>query len=737
MTYLGGLLGFSAPRGPTPGRGRYVSCYPACSLSPLTCSTVIRRFRIPIDENPSALTEALQRCESEPIHIPGCIQPVGALMVVAGDTTQIQQVSANIGRFFGVPAAAALKQTLADLVGEDNTQRIRDVPVRGDLQPSLPAFFRFDTGQQMPFLAVQVHHVDGDWVIEMEPCDETEQQYYSQLFVSNRNSLWQSDTESDIGHYCDLIAQQVRELSGFDRVMIYRFDHEYNGEVIAESRSDRLPSLLGHHFPAADIPAQARRLYARNLIRILSDIDARPVALVPAVHPVSGKPLDMSYSVLRSMSPIHIEYLRNMGAHASLSISLMVGGKLWGLIACHHAEPRRVPFQIRDLAEFIGKTVSLKLTSLESLVRSNYFNEVQHTLVALSRNVRQSDNLAEALEQLGNDVLGLTRATGGIIGIGGSRYTFGEVPPADDVDSLVTWLAGHWDDDVYHTDCLESSYPPAAVFADCAAGLLAVRLDPNFNDFVLWLRQERVQAIAWAGNPEKSLVTGPEGPRIEPRRSFAKWVQEQHGHCLPWTSVETDAAHTLSLTFVEVLKRKAMASESRRTESRLKFLANHDPLTRLPNRLLLTEELEQALDNAAAHNDNLAVIFIDLDHFKDINDTLGHLVGDRYLQEVARRLELSVRRWDLVGRWGGDEFLIVIEGLRSRESLVHMISRLELRLTTPMLVDGHRLSPTASIGVALYPDDGLSAESLVHAADAAMYRAKKKGRNRFEFHTRA
>lgn len=692
---------------------------------------------IPIDENQSALVEALQRCESEPINIPGCIQPVGALLVVAGDTGQIQQVSANIGRFLGVPPKAALKQTLADLVGDENTQRIRDMPARGDLQPSLPAFFRFDAGQQMPYLAVQVHHVDGDWVIELEPCDETEQLYYSQLFVSNRNTLWQAESESDSGNYCDLIVQQVRGLSGFDRVMIYRFDHQYNGEVVAESRSDRLPSLLGHHFPAADIPAQARRLYTRNLIRVLSDIDAPPVALVPGVHPLSGKPLDMSYAVLRSMSPIHIEYLRNMGAHASLSISLMVGGKLWGLIACHHAEPRRVPFQIRDLAEFIGKTVSLKLTSLESLASSQYLNEVQETLVTLTRNVRQSDNLGEALDQLNSDVLSLTRATGGILGISGSRYSFGDVPPADDVDSLVVWLAEQCDGDVFHTDCLENSYPPAATFADCAAGLLAVRLDPNFNDFVLWFRKERVQAIAWAGNPDKSLVTGPDGPRIEPRRSFAKWVQEQHGHSMPWTSVETDAAHALSLTFVEVLKRKAMASESRRTESRLKFLANHDPLTRLPNRLLLTEELDQALDSAAAHNDNLAVIFIDLDQFKVINDTLGHLVGDHYLQEIARRLELSVRRWDLVGRWGGDEFLIVIEGLRSRESLVHMISRLQERLTTPMLVDGHSLSPTASIGVALYPDDGRSSESLVHAADAAMYLAKKKGRNRFEFHTEA
>ena len=666
--------------------------------------------------------------------MPGRIQSGGALIVVAGDTHRVLQVSANLEQFLGVAPEAALGQSLRDLLGETNTQRVYDLPIRGDLQPSVPAFFRLDIGERMSFLAAQVHHVAGDLVIEVEPCEETEQQYFSQLFVSTRNSLWESDVESEAGYYCDLIAQQVRKLTGFDRVMIYRFDPQWNGEVVAESRTDRMPSLLAHHFPAGDIPAQARRLYARNLIRVLADIDAPTVPLMPPFQPITGRPLDMSRSVLRSMSPIHIEYLRNMGAYATISISLMVSGRLWGLIACHHAEPRKVPFQIRDLAEFVGKTASLKLSSLESNARSNYLNQVQETVIALTRNIRESGDVGAALVRLNSDVLNLTRATGAVVSIGGLRYKFGNVPSAAEVDALRAWLATHSDGEVYHTDCLQDSYPPAAAFSDSSAGLLAVRLDDSFTDFVLWFREERIRTISWGGNPEKSLVIDADGPRIEPRRSFARWIEQQHGHCSPWTSNEIDSAQTLSLTLVEALARKALASANKRTESRLKFLASHDPLTGLPNRVLLGEELEKALRNAATNDQTLAVVFIDLDDFKVVNDALGHLMGDRFLQEIALRLGVSIRHGDVLARWGGDEFVVVIDGVRGRSSVGRAVSRLHAELTKPMTLDGRDFSPSASIGVALYPGDGKEAEHLLHAADTAMYRAKENGRNGFEFY---
>lgn len=682
-----------------------------------------------MDTASHAFLEALKHCEAEPIHTPGCIQPDGALMVVSVASARVLQVSANVEQVLGVSPQAALGRTLAELVGEANAERLSELPIRGDRKPSVPTIFRFDPKQGRPDLAAQVHRVDQDWVIELENCAEADQRHFNELLVATRDTLWESDVESDIVRYCQLVTEQVREITGFDRALAYRFDQDWNGEVIAESRNDRLPSLLGHHFPASDIPAQARRLYVRNLVRVLSDVDATPVPLVPAMHPDTDAALDMSFVMLRSMSPVHIRYLRNMGARATLSISLLQSGRLWGLIACHHTEPLRVPFQVRELAEFIAKSVSVKLGSLESAERSAFMQQVQETLVEINRRMGRSGDIGDVLTALGSHILGLLGASGGIITIGGRRYPFGRVPGADDVDLLVDWLRVHSDSEMFHTDSLAADYPPATGFAERASGLLAVRLDPDYQNYTLWFRPERVRRIPWAGNPEKSLVDDRDGYRLEPRRSFDRWVEEQRGCALPWTALQIESAQALSLTLIEVLTQKALISEAKRSEARLNYLANHDQLTRLPNRLLLKQKLETALMHAEAHDEELAVLFIDLDHFKSVNDKLGHLVGDRYLQEVAARLQGSLRHNDILARWGGDEFVAVIERLRGDEAVEEAINRLSAQLRRPMQLDGHHVIPSASIGVALFPEDGADAVELLQVADAVMYEQKEKKRS--------
>lgn len=650
-------------------------------------------------------------------------------MVVSTETTHVRQVSANLDQVLGVDPQDALGCPLAALVGEGNVQRLRELPIRGDRQPSVPTTFRFDVQQGRPDLAVQVHRVDRDWVIELERSAEVDQApQFNELLVATRDALWESDVESDIASYCQLIAEQVREITGFDRAMAYRFDQDWNGEVIAESRNDRLPSLLGHHFPASDIPAQARRLYVRNLVRVLTDIDATPVPLLPTTHPVTGRHLDMSFAVLRSMSPIHIRYLRNMGARATLSVSLLQGGRLWGLIACHHTEPRRVPFQVRELAEFIATSASIKLGGLESAERTAFMQQVQETLVKINRRMGRSGDIGDVLGSVGGDILSLLGAGGGVISIGGRRYPFGRVPHSDDVDLLVDWLRDHADSEIFHTDGLAARYPPAAGWEARASGLLAVRLDPDYQDFTLWFRPERVREILWAGNPEKSLVDDRDGFRLEPRRSFDRWVQEQRGCALPWTAMQIESAQAVSLTLIEVLTQKALTLEAKRAEARLNYLANHDHLTRLPNRLLLKQKLEDALVHAEANNEELAVLFIDLDHFKSVNDRLGHLVGDRYLQEVAARLRTSLRHNDILARWGGDEFVAVIERLSGDEAVEETINRLTAQLRRPLRLDDHHVIPSASIGVARFPEDGSSAAGLLEAADAAMYQQKEMKR---------
>lgn len=670
---------------------------------------------------------AFKNCELEPIHTPESIQPGGALMVVSGDTARIVRASANLEQFFGTRPEAALGNSLAELVGEENAQNILHLPVRGDLQPSIPTLFRLESRERVHNLVIQVHRVDGDLVVEVEHRGETEQ-LDAQLFGATRDALWESAAESDFGCYCHTIAEQVRRVTGFDRVLIYRFDPHWNGEVVAESRNERLPSMVGHHFPASDIPPQARSLYTRNLIRVMADVDARPVPLLAPADPPPGRLLDMSHSVLRAMSPVHLQYLRNMGVGASLSISLMQTGKLWGLIAGHHAEPLRVPFTVREVAEFIGKSMSLKLSDLESRERSNYMAQMQDTLVALTRRIGRSGAVGEVLASLSNDILGLVQAGGAVIAVGSRQYTLGTVPPPGEVDALVAWLKGHVGGEVFHTDCLQRDYAAAKAYKDCAAGLLAVHLAAE-SDFTLWFRSEQVRSIPWAGNPERSLITDVQGTRIEPRHSFAVWLQEQRDHASPWQPIEIECAQALSSTLIEVLAQKALISNTQRAEARQKYLANHDVLTGLPNRLLLEEKLRAALLDAEVNDQNLAVVFIDLDGFKAINDTLGHLVGDRYLEEIAGRLRTSVRREDIVARWGGDEFVAVLTGLRTHEPTETTIDRAQGSLAAPMRIEDHDLIPSASVGVAFYPEDGIDALGLLRAADAAMYRVKEKNRS--------
>lgn len=682
-----------------------------------------------MDFSSPAFLAALRYCESEPIHRPASIQPDGALMVVSTATTRVLQVSANLLQVLGMNPQAVLGCPLAAVVGEGNLQRLSELPIRGDRQPSVPTTFQFDAQQGRPDLAVQVHRVDRNWVIELESRVEADQRKLNELLVATRDALWESDRESDVVRYCRLITEQVRDVTGFDRVMAYRFDQDWNGEVIAESRNDRLPSLLGNHFPASDIPAQARRLYLRNMVRALSDVDATPVPLVPATDPDTGRDLDMSFSVLRSMSPVHVRYLRNMGARATLSISLLQGGVLWGLIACHHTEPRRVPFQVRELTEFIAKSVSIKLGSFESAERSAFMQQVQETLVEINRRMSRTADIGAVLSALGGRILALLGASGGIIAIGGRRFPFGQVPMSDDVDSVVDWLQRYCDSDIFHTDKLAALYPPAAAFAEHGSGLLAVRLDDDYKNFTLWFRPEQIREIPWAGNPTKSLVDDRDGYRLEPRRSFDKWVQEQRGSAVAWTAIQMESAQALSLTLIEVLTQKALISEAKRSEARLNYLANHDQLTRLPNRLLLKEKLESALINAEADSEELALLFIDLDHFKSVNDKLGHLAGDRYLQGVASRLRSSLRHNDILARWGGDEFVAVIERLRGEEGVEEAISRLSAQLRRPMNLDGHHVIPAASIGVARFPEDGTTVMQLLQAADTVMYEQKEKKRS--------
>nr|WP_281371648.1 SpoIIE family protein phosphatase [Petropleomorpha daqingensis] len=358
---------------------------------------------------------------------------------------------------------------------------------------------------------------------------------------------------SSLEELYDITARAVRTLTGFDRVMVYRYDADYNGEVVAEARAEHLNSFLGLHYPASDIPAQARALYEKNWIRLISDVDYVPSRLTPVDHPGNGLPLDLTFSTLRSVSPIHLEYLKNMGVRASMSISLLRDDTLWGLIACHHyAGPHAPPYATRAAAEFLGSTLSLRLVDRAKEEETERALQVRSTLAWLTAATLDEDRpLADTL--MGSpDLLDLLPADSVVVRLQGHTATRGAELPSGLAEAVAAWAAGRGAD-VVATDALPDQAPQLGAPLDLACGALVLPLPEG--QFVLWVRGERVRQIDWGGDPHNKAIAEREGEeiRLSPRKSFDRWRETVRGRSEPWTGQQVAEANELRTHLLEAL----------------------------------------------------------------------------------------------------------------------------------------------------------------------------------------
>lgn len=1045
---------------------------------------------------PAALAEALNTCADERIHQIGKIQPVGILLAVDANDLTVRMASDNLADVFGLSADKAIGLPLARVIGADQAQAIRHLIGQGNWPASLICSINVQHGgADKPF---DVHVFPSGELISIEIENESYGggDVFHRQFIPIRDLLWKLDAEQDVLRYSQAVVDEVRLLNGYDRVMMYRFDQKWDGEVIAESLADGALSYMGNHFPASDIPPQARELYTRNLVRLIADVGDRSVPILS--HDATLPPLDLSLSWMRSMSPVHVQYLRNMGVHASLSISLVQNNRLWGLIACHHLSPKYVPLRSREIIEFIGRMVSLKLSNMENIQRSTLQDQIRVLLQRLTGSIRQTNDLDQVIRSYQDEFLGLVRANGAIISIGGVWHKLGQTLPEARLRTLLGTLENKASLSVYCTDHLKELRALLPGEDDIASGLMVAPLGSTMKDFVMWFRPGILRTLRWAGRPEKQLVRDVSGRlHVSPRQSFDTWMETYCDRSLVWTQVEIDAANSLSLALVEVLAQRALQSseasyrllaenstdliarldlqgrflfvspashellglapgamlgkpvvdwvleedlprakrvladlqtsgrqlttiihcrrsdgrpiwveatlkrtqglevgeeivvnardvtqrhtyqlaieevhrrnsrimdatgeglvsldaagtivyanelmghmlgtdsqqligrtccdiffdaasgdvrascvflqsirdgetrhgtitapkhrnststefsyictplveahatvgavlvfreasltqdndaqpatdvileqtqeavmvtspagvitsvnrafteitgfateeavgmtprilksdvhtpnfyedfwkslhttrrwvgeiwnrrkngeiypqwgsvtaivdgdgninnyvavfsdisKAKQAEEKLYFLANHDSLTSLPNRMRFLDKLAGALERARRNESQIAVVFIDVDRFKLVNDTLGHASGDVYLQAVAARLQKTCRKQDTLARWGGDEFVMSMEGVGDHQMICNTIARLQRDVGEPVALDGHQLVPTLSIGICIYPQDGVVPSDLIKAADAAMYRAKEQGRNRFAFY---
>ena len=512
------------------------------------------------------LEQALKQCEAEPIHQIGQIQPHGVLLVLSTDNQHVVlQASENFSRFFDLPNDNILGKSLVNLVGETAAIKIEEwiqvarneKPVAGNLSLYL--------SNKVWALQTYLYVSDGLYVLELVP-DETvhQESRLAELLLQMEQELLQSHsgTDSEIYPYFDQISRLVRSLSGYDSVMVYRFDGEWNGEVIAQSRIDSAPSYLGLHFPASDIPPQARRLYTRNLVRLVANIDATPVNVVPVLNPVTQQPLDMTNSALRSLSPIHIQYLRNIGTKASMVISLLQNGRLWGLIACHHMTAKQVSFSLREAVTFISQLVSSKLSSLEERDQHQYISKTSHVIEDLLKHVLTEEEEA-VLQRLFPELMALLDATGMLVMIEGKRYVHGEVPKPAELDALIAWLSNRHPSEVFISDHLAKQFPPANDYKAIASGILSGPLSPDTKNCMIWLRKEKPKTVNWAGNAEKYLSQNSDGSyHLTPRKSFEIWTESWLGRSAPWTYLEQGIGAMLAITIPDSLSKKILLNRA-------------------------------------------------------------------------------------------------------------------------------------------------------------------------------
>lgn len=682
---------------------------------------------------------ALAACANEPIHIPGAIQGFGVLVCLDENLQFVQQVSSNAPDLLGIPVEACLEAASTQLLGKVLVDQLRSaLEGQEKIAGAFPASLGTDSTQQRVY--VNAYRTGDSVVVELEPV-EPEPVAYSpeqhRLPIVNDwiGTLTRSQSP---GELLENLVRGVRSFTEYDRVLVYKFDATFNGAVVAESRADYLSPFLGHHFPASDIPPQARAIYRYNPVRVIADSQESPVPLVPQHNPETGRPLDLSLGILRAVSPIHQQYLQNMGVGSAVSIAIFSDAGLWGLVSCHSQSPKRMPLSVRESAATITQVASQRLFLLDAQAEARFRADVQrHRELFIGR--IHSESPQEILREQAGGWRELLSACGLAFSHRTALYREGQALPPAEIQALTDWLETQvaglapW-----ASDSLSESGYTGNIDMNCGCGVLAIPLanDLTTKSWLLFFRAEKKRTIDWGGRPEDLTVNSKSQPALSPRRSFATWQEVVHGTSEPWRADEQLAiqdlgsdlmvaisAHEIARLNMDLRKEREALAEA---NERLRQLALTDPLTGAGNRQKMEDEIDSALNRAHRYGDVFSLLLFDVDHFKSINDDHGHNLGDQVLKQIVQQVDNFLRDADTLGRWGGEEFVVLMPD--TDESGAHWLAERLLKLVEDTDF-GLNDKVTVSIGVAQWrPADDRT--QLVARADAAMYAAKERGRNR-------
>jgi len=502
-----------------------------------------------------AIKYDLTNCDAEPIHLIRLVQPHACLLACQLPTFEILQVSDNVEKLIGYSPEYLLQSSLSQILDQATMSLIEDnLEFEEGFRTVNPIRATVSKNKIDLFHNIIAHiNKDGVLIVEIEPISSDISTSTFQFILSN---AIQKVQKSNMEHLFDVTAKEIKNITRYDRVMIYRFDEVYNGEVIAESKEDFVEPFLGIRYPASDIPKQARALFLQNKVRLLCDVASEPAQVIPLLHPETRQPLDMTYTSNRGVSPIHTEYLVNMGVGATLNIAIIVNERLWGLIACHHYAPKYLDYSIRMTCQFIGQIFSGHL----ALQSANYYREsvLKSNIIRtkLFEQMSSDYDILEGLTKQEESIVDLVNCTGAALVTDNKVVLIGNTPDENEIRQLTEWLEDKTDKAVYSTNELPNIYPPALAYKQQATGLMAIKFAINPNEFVLWFKPETVEEVAWGGNPDKSVIKNESGKRLSPRKSFEKWKVLVENTAQPWQKYEIDAAIALRNDIKEFILQK-------------------------------------------------------------------------------------------------------------------------------------------------------------------------------------
>ncbi|MCX7358356.1 MAG: GAF domain-containing protein [Alphaproteobacteria bacterium] len=548
----------------------------------------------------------LSNCDREPIHIPGTIQPHGCLIACDQQLGTILRTSANTASFLGLGDTELNGRELSQALGGDFVHTLRNAAATASEGSRAVALVGQSLTSDGPTFDICVHRYKGAAIIEFEHADAP----------SSAGPLEISRTlVSSVARFTDLTdlfaktPRLIRGVLGYDRVMIYQFAHDGSGKVIGEAKRSDLESFNGTYFPATDIPQQARRLYLQNRIRVISNANCERMPIVPE-YDASGEPLDLSMAHLRSVSPIHCEYLRNMGVGASMSISIVVDGALWGLIACHHYGPRILSLPQRIAAEMFGEFFSLQIEAMSRKWRLDSAARARRSLDRIMRDASYQGDIIGFLREKLDDFRRLVPCDGVGLWINGTWSTNGDAPPSKAAPSLMRFLGTVTEGRVWASHELSTGHPAASAYADKVSGVLAVPLSQTPKDYLV--RKEVVHTLEWAGDPNKKYEVGPHGDRLTPRKSFAIWKQTVERQSIPWTEDDREMAEAARTALLEVVMRHSEILETERQTADVR-------------QKVLNEELNHRVKNILALIKS--VVSQPIDPARDLTDYVASLKG--------------------------------------------------------------------------------------------------------------